>query len=120
RIAPKPARKLAFDPTMYQKMASGFAGAVSDPEGTAYAAFQGFPFDQVPVAGKTGTAQVQAVHADTSLFAGFFTANNRQYVVVTTIEQAGFGSEVAAPVSRRVIEQVAGLPLTPINVPQDS
>jgi penicillin-binding protein 2 len=120
RIAPKPARKLAFDPTMYQRMAAGFAGAVSDPEGTAYAAFQGFPFDQVPVAGKTGTAQVQAVHSDTSLFAAYFTANNHQYVIVTTIEQAGFGSEVAAPVSRRVIEKVAGLPLTPINIAKDT
>jgi cell division protein FtsI/penicillin-binding protein 2 len=59
---------------------------------------------------------VQAVHSDTSLFAAYFTANNHQYVIVTTIEQAGFGSEVAAPVSRRVIEKVAGLPLTPINI----
>ncbi len=120
KIAPKPKRKLAFDPTMYQRMAAGFEGAVRDPEGTAYAAFQGFPFDLVPVAGKTGTAQVQALQSDTSLFAGYFTANNRQYVIVTTIEQAGFGSEVAAPVSRRVIEAVAGLPPTPINIPKDS
>jgi cell division protein FtsI/penicillin-binding protein 2 len=52
------------------------------------------------------------------LFSGFFSANNHRYVIVTTIEQAGFGSEVAAPVSRRVIEQVAGLPPTPINIPQ--
>jgi penicillin-binding protein 2 len=120
RVAPKAARKIALDPTTYQMMSAGFAGALSDPEGTAYDAFQGFPFDRVPVAGKTGTAQVQAVHSDTSLFAGYFTANNHQYVIVTTIEQAGFGSEVAAPVSRRVIEKVAGLPLTPINIPQDS
>jgi hypothetical protein len=35
-------------------------------------------------------------------------------VVVTLIEEAGFGSEVAAPVTRRVIEQLAGLPPTPV------
>jgi penicillin-binding protein 2 len=51
---------------------------------------------------------------DTSLFAGFFPANNPRYVVVTVIEEAGFGSEVAAPVTRRVIEQLAGLTPGPL------
>ena len=53
-------------------MTAGFAGVTADPKGTAYAPFQGFPLDTIPVSGKTGTAQVGARaegKGDTSLFA---------------------------------------------------
>jgi penicillin-binding protein 2 len=114
RVRPKPIRTMQFDPATYAAMMNGFVGAVEDPEdGTAGAAFTGFPFDQVSVAGKTGTAQVDG-KGDTSIFAGLFPATSPRYVVVTLIEEAGFGSEVAAPVTRRVIEQLAGLPPTPV------
>lgn len=86
---------------------AGLAAAVASPEGTAAAAFAGFPLDRVPVAGKTGTAQVTG-KADTSLFAAVVPAGDPRYVVVAVIEEAGFGSAVAAPVVRRVIEALTG------------
>jgi penicillin-binding protein 2 len=120
RVKPKAIRRLQFDPMTYSAVMNGFVGAVDDPDGTAYPAFTGFPLGFVPVAGKTGTAQVQAVNSDTSLFAGFFPANNPKYVIATVVEQAGFGSEVAAPVTRSVIEQLAGLPVGPLDIKDTS
>jgi penicillin-binding protein 2 len=121
RVAPKTVRVIQYDPNVHAAMDAGFRGAVQDPEGTAAPAFTGFPFGYIPVAGKTGTAQVQGKNpdgtpkGDTSWFAGYFTVGDRQYVAVTVVEQAGFGSEVAAPVTRNVIEATAGLPVTPID-----
>ena len=82
----------------------GLRAAVSDPDGTATAAFAGFG---VPVAGKTGTAQV-AGKADTSLFAAVVPASDPRFVVVAAVEEAGFGSVVAAPVVRHVMEALMG------------
>jgi penicillin-binding protein 2 len=81
---------------------------VGTREGTAAAAFAGFPLERVPVAGKTGTAQVNG-RADTSLFAAVAPATDPRYVVVAVVEEAGFGSTVAAPIARRVLEVLTGL-----------
>jgi penicillin-binding protein 2 len=87
---------------------AGLRRAVADRDGTAAPAFAGFPLDRFPVAGKTGTAQV-AGQADTSLFAAIVPAAAPRFVVVAVVEEAGFGSVVAAPVVRQVIEAlVAG------------
>ncbi len=72
--------------------------------GTAALPFQGFPLSEVPVAGKTGTAFRGTPFQDTSWFAAMVPANDPKYVVVAMVEQAGFGSDVAAPLVRRMIE----------------
>jgi len=86
-----------------QAVLAGLRGAVGSGDGTAAAAFAGFPLDRVPVEGKTGTAQVTG-RADTSLFAAVAPADNPQFAVVAVVEEAGFGSAVAAPIVRRVLE----------------
>jgi penicillin-binding protein 2 len=80
--------------------------------GTATTAFAGFPLSEYPVAGKTGTAFRGSPFQDTSWFAGMVPANDPQYVVVAMVEQAGFGSDVAAPIVRRVIESIYGIQST--------
>jgi penicillin-binding protein 2 len=115
-IAPKPRGHVTIDPSTYGSMLAGFTGAVRDPKGTAYNAFFGFP-SQFQIMGKTGTAQVDG-KSDTSLFAGMINVGSKQYVVVTVVEQAGFGSNVAAPISRHVMEQLAGLPVSPLVIPK--
>jgi penicillin-binding protein 2 len=80
--------------------------------GTADSAFAGFPLSEYPIAGKTGTAFRGAPFQDTSWFAGVVPANDPEYVVVAMVEQAGFGSDVAAPIVRRVIEDIYGLDST--------
>jgi len=74
--------------------------------GTAQCAFSGFPFSQLTVAGKTGTAERGNNKQDTSWFASMVgpDASHPQYVVVTMVEQGGFGGETAAPITRQVID----------------
>jgi penicillin-binding protein 2 len=125
-FAPRPVRKLNFDPYVYGKMMAGFAGVTADSKGTAYAAWQGFPLDVVPVSGKTGTAQVGAQEegkGDTSLFVGFYPANAPKYVVAAVVEQGGMGAQTSAPIVRRVIEAMTHIqstaPVQALNSGQD-
>ncbi len=101
---PSPA---GIDPAARQAVRAGLLRAVVSPEGTAAAAFAGFPLDRVPVEGKTGTAQVTG-KADTALFAAVAPAGDPQFVVVAVAEESGFGSVVAAPIVRRVLEVLTG------------
>jgi penicillin-binding protein 2 len=97
-----------FDQAALRAVAGGLHQAVGTRQGTAAAAFAGFPLDRVPVMGKTGTAQVNG-KADTALFAAVAPADDPKYVVVAVVEEAGFGSTVAAPIVRRVIEVLTGV-----------
>ena len=84
----------------------GLLGVTSELEGTAHSAFVGFPHEEWPVAGKTGTAEVVGL-ADNSLFAAFGPNPNPEYVVVAIMEESGFGASAAAPAVRRVLEPIA-------------
>jgi penicillin-binding protein 2 len=77
--------------------------------GTAAGAFFGFPFSQIPVAGKTGTADI-IPQQPYSWFAAMAPANDPKYVVIALVEQGGHGSTTAAPIVRRVLEGLFGLP----------
>ena len=82
---------------------TGMRQVVSNPSGTGYPAFKGFP---ISVAGKTGTAQ-KLPEDDYALFMGYAPADANgvpEIAVVAIIEQGGHGSSVAAPVVRRVME----------------
>jgi penicillin-binding protein 2 len=111
----KAIRNLHLDPNVSATIMAGLQGAIDDPKGTANPAFQGFPLDQIPVAGKTGTAQVDGA-GDTSLFVAIFTAKGKQYVALAVVEQAGFGVQTAAPIVRRVIAAMNGLEPGPVEV----
>jgi penicillin-binding protein 2 len=113
-IAPKINRKTDIPPAIRDPVVAGFEGAVSNTRGTAAPAFAGFPTAQFPLAGKTGTAQVSGKQ-DTALFAAFGPTSDPRYAVTVVIEEAGFGASAAAPVARRIFDQILGLPLTPIS-----
>jgi penicillin-binding protein 2 len=87
--------------------------------GTASGAFNGFPLDQIPIAGKTGTAEVEGKN-DTSWFGSFST----QYVVVVSIPNTGQGALYAAPVARQMYDGIYGigqpalLPAPPTTLPK--
>jgi penicillin-binding protein 2 len=76
--------------------------------GTASFAFQGFPLDRIPVAGKTGTADILPKQP-VSWFAAMAPANNPKYVVVAMVEQGGHGATTAAPIVRRILEGLFGM-----------
>jgi len=111
-IAAQHCQKLPFSTQEISYIRSALQ-AVTKPGGTAGLAFSGFPFSQVSVGGKTGTAQRPGFGAqqDTSWFAAIAgpPGGKAQYVVVVMVEQGGFGSTTAAPIARSIIEQLYGL-----------
>lgn len=113
-VVPQAGPSVPIDPAVLAAVYRGLEGVVRDKRGTAYAAFQGFPFAQVPIAGKTGTAQV-ANKQNTSVFVGF-TRNDHPYVVAVLVEEAGYGATVAAPIARAVLEALGGIAPGAVNV----
>lgn len=103
-------RQLPFDPGYLGYVRDALAGTVRG-DGTASGAFSGFPFEQVSVAGKTGTAEVDPKQ-DYSWFAAMVEAGGERHVVVVLVEQGGHGSTTAAPIARRIIEGLYGLEYT--------
>ncbi len=95
---------------------------LTQPSGTAFDAFNkpeegGVAFDLInwPVAGKTGTAEING-RADNSMFAAFgpsgstawgTAVNEPEYAMVVFLEESGFGSRHAAPMVARVFDAIA-------------
>ncbi|MCA1832219.1 MAG: hypothetical protein LC750_05720 [Actinobacteria bacterium] len=82
-------------------------------DGTAKFPFSGWPLDEIPVAAKTGSAEI-AGKQPFSWFAAYAPATSPKYVVVSVVEQAGFGSQVSGPIVRRIMDKLFGRPLTRI------
>jgi penicillin-binding protein A len=59
----------------------------------------------IPVAGKTGTAEVAGGAANQAWFIAFAPVNDPQIAIAVTVERTtGTGGEVAAPIARQVLE----------------
>ncbi|MBI4496524.1 MAG: penicillin-binding protein 2 [Chloroflexi bacterium] len=102
-LAEFPAQEQGRLPVSAEHLAAvrqGMLQVTGSPQGTARAAFRGFP---VAVAGKTGAAENQDPNSH-AWFAGFAPADDPQVVVVVMLERGGFGGADAAPVARRVLE----------------
>jgi penicillin-binding protein 2 len=50
----------------------------------------------------------------TSLFVGMTPAAAPKYIVLAVVEEGGYGAETAAPIVRRVMQQLNNLPLTDV------
>jgi penicillin-binding protein 2 len=106
KINPPVTRKLPVSAETLAYIRSALAGVVS--QGTAASAFGGFPLNQVCVAGKTGTAQIEGKNA-TSVFASFAPCNNPKLVVVVMLPDSGYGADAAAPAVRQIWDGIYGL-----------
>ena len=114
---PRVRRRISVDPQHLLYVIDGMFGAVNDQNGTAYEArIQG----GVPIAGKTGTAQVTrgrlpGGNADVpnawyyrrshAWFAGFAPADKPELAVVVLVEHGGHGGKYAAPIAMRVLQE---------------
>jgi len=78
-------------------------------KGTAETPFAGFPLDQIPVAAKTGSAQVTGSKPSTSWFASYAPANNPKYAIIMMIAQGGTGSKTSGPSVRKIYEALFGI-----------
>lgn len=119
-FGPRVLRELELTDEDLRPIVDGLLGVprTGGVNGTAWRAFEGsgFPLARWPVAGKTGTAEVDG-KADTSLFAAFGpndhptfgvdVAGDPQIALAVVMEEAGFGSTSAAPVVARILEPLA-------------
>ena len=111
-FGPRELSTVDIDDGFRRRVLNGLAGVTAHEEGTAYWAFNSratggiyFPLDEYPVAGKTGTAEVRG-KADTSIFAAFGPVEEPTHAIVAVLEEAGFGSSVAAPLVARILAPV--------------
>lgn len=101
---------------------NSLTGVTANPSGTAYGDFLGFPLSQIPVAGKTGTADINPnnpAQEPDSWFAAIAPANHPKYVVVCIVEAAGHGGTTAAPIVRQVLDGLFGLNSIRVHLGQD-
>jgi penicillin-binding protein 2 len=103
---PRPAGRVPFKRSVLEPISDSLRGVAIS--GTAASAFVGFPHASVPIASKTGTAEVAGKQPH-SWFAAMVPAENPRYVVVAMVEEGGHGSQVAAPIVRQIIEGLYGL-----------
>jgi penicillin-binding protein 2 len=109
-IAPEVLDELGLDDGELGALQSGLRRVVMDGRGTARGAFtsanaQGnpFPLNEIPVAGKTGTAELQPL-IPFAWFAAYAPADDPEVLIVVNIEQGGGGSQTAAPIARNIFE----------------
>ncbi len=112
KLAPQVTGHVAISPATYSAMLQGFEGVVSNPNGTAYGDFQGFPTSW-NLAGKTGTASNQAGLSPNSWFVAFGPNPNPTYLVLAVIDQGGYGAQAAAPLVRNIFNYIAANPISP-------
>nr|MDQ3958507.1 penicillin-binding transpeptidase domain-containing protein [Actinomycetota bacterium] len=119
-IPPHVTRRLPLDETEIGVIREGLEDVISGPNGTAAGAFAGFPLDQFPVAGKTGTAEIGNTDLNYAWFVAYAPADDSEYVVSVYLAKAGHGGESAAPVARQILEGLFGIDdVTDVSLGQD-
>ncbi len=109
KLAPQVTGHVSISPANYSAILQGLEGVISNPSGTAYGDFQGFP-SSWNLAGKTGTASNQAGLSPNSWFVAFGPNPNPTYLVLAVIDQGGYGAQAAAPLVRNIFDYIAANP----------
>jgi penicillin-binding protein 2 len=111
-IQPQATGTLPISPEHLATIQEALLGVTTKAIGTATHRFYGL---DIPVAGKTGTAEAGGLDAEPhSWFAAYAPADDPEIAIAAIIENAGEGTTVAAPLVRQVIEAYFGLPLSPL------
>lgn len=108
RLSHGTARKVSLPGADLDAIRAGLHEAASSPGGTSASVFTGWPQSQLPIYGKTGTAQTGNLEAagDQSWYVAYVprtAGNTRPLVVAATIEKGGFGAAAAAPTVCRIL-----------------
>ncbi|MGZ4615631.1 MAG: penicillin-binding protein 2 [Actinomycetes bacterium] len=108
RIEPKPAGHVAVSKATLDWERATLRSVTE--HGTGYGPFfrAGFPLAKLPVASKTGTAEVYGKQS-TSWFATFAPAQKPQYAVVMMVSQGGTGSGVSGPSVAELYKTLFGI-----------
>jgi penicillin-binding protein 2 len=109
---PEAVGTLPVTPAHLAAIQEALEGVTTESIGTAPHRFAGLT---IPVAGKTGTAEVGGPETTPhSWFAAYAPADAPEIAIAVIVERAGEGSTVAAPLTRQVVEAYYGLPLSPL------
>ena len=108
---------LDFDPAVFELIQEAMCNVTLDPNGTAryifetwydYQSSNGF---NITVCGKTGTAQTGAQGVKPQAwFTAFAPREDPEIAITVIVENSCEGSEVAAPIVRRIVEDYYGMP----------
>ncbi|MGH3442984.1 MAG: penicillin-binding protein 2 [Nitriliruptorales bacterium] len=111
-IEPEVLGTVDLEPAEWEAIQDGLTAVVMQPRGTANFRFNGFPLDDIPVAGKTGTAEADG-KVPFAWFASYAPADDPRYALAVMVEEGSAGSGAAAPIARRIWEAVFDLDITP-------
>lgn len=101
-------KKLNINQRVFDIVINGMYDVVNTPSGTAINAI----LPNVPICGKTGTAQNP--HGDDhSWFVCFAPKDNPRIAMCVMVENAGFGSTVAAPIAKELVDIYINKPKKP-------
>ena len=108
---PQSTGELPLDDVEMSTIQQGMIDVIEGPSGTAREAFAGFPTANIPIAGKTGTAELtsETTNLQDAWFVSYAPADEPKYVVVVYLQKSGHGGESAAPVAREIYEGLFGL-----------
>lgn len=103
--------QLGFSETTFAVLREGMCNVVADTErGTARFAFAGLTV--YTACGKTGTAQSGRIEPH-AWFVAYAPADNPQVAIAVVVENSREGSEVAAPITRRILDYYFNAPVAP-------
>ena len=100
---------VTLDPAVLKKVRDALVGVVAEPGGTAHR----LSALNIPMGGKTGTAQVVALHqncgegeecGDHAWFVAFAPVEDPKIAVAVLVEHGGHGSSAAAPIAGEIIQ----------------
>jgi len=95
-------------PHTLETIRRGLCRVVADPEGTAHKTVF---IEQMPIAGKTGTAQTGPGRPAHAWFAGYVPAGEPRYAVVAVLEYGGDAATAVGPVVRHLVVRMMELGL---------
>lgn len=108
---PQIAGQMNLSPETFAVLHEGMCNVVADTErGTARFAYQGLT--GYTACGKTGTAQSGRIEPH-AWFVVYAPAENPQVAIAVVVENSREGSEVAAPISRRILDYYFNAPVAP-------
>ena len=114
----EPIRTLDMSGERREPIVKGLARVITGPgvnfdyyhKTTGELSFRGYPYNLLPIAGKTGTAQGFGNYPwnDSSAFGAFSLDPAKPYSAFAFLEKAGYGSQAAAPVVKCIFTALAG------------
>lgn len=113
RMTPTVKSQLELPKSTINFLQNSLPGVTTD--GSGETPFIGFPLNQIPVASKTGSAQVTGDKVSTSWFASYAPANKPRYAIVMMVTQGGTGSQTSGPSVRKIYEALFGIDGTTVN-----